>query len=109
MARAAHITLWRWHSRNAFGAPLPKEFNSGDFLTGVATAIDREYFARTWLIEQQAGASPTSRSRGNSLEIWNGKAQYVSFGEALAGPRNSVGMVWRQERCNVKDADMGRR
>lgn len=97
-----------------FGASLPEELNTGHFLTVVAadidpesqrivkylasfdipvnvvffryfTDVDREYVARTWLIDQQADAGPKSRGRGKSLETWNGKDWYVSFGEEPNG------------------------
>lgn len=92
-----------------FGIPLPEELNTGHWLTVVAADIDpetqriteylsgyglpvnvvffryfndgdREYVARTWLIEQAQEAGP-KMSGSRTKEQWNGKDWYVSFGE----------------------------
>lgn len=93
----------------AFGVALPEALNTGHWLTIVAADIDpetqriveylagydlpvnvvffryftdgeREYVARTWLIEQAQEAGPkTPGSR--TKEQWNGKDWYISFGE----------------------------
>ena len=95
----------------AFGATLPDELNTGHLLTVVAGDLDseseriveylassysvpinvaffryfvdgdREYLARTWLIDQQQEAGPKAGSTVRSREPWNGRDWYISFGE----------------------------
>lgn len=98
----------------AFGGSLPDELNSGHYLTIVAADIDpesqriveylasfdipvnvvffryfkdgdREYVARTWLIDQQPDPGPKSKGRGGGRESWNGKDWYCSFGDESGG------------------------
>jgi hypothetical protein len=94
-----------------FGASPPEELNSGHTLTVVASEVDpatariveylarydvplnvlffryfvdddREYLARTWLVDDNRGVSEGSKKkRGGKREPWNGQDWYVSFGE----------------------------
>jgi len=92
-----------------FGVTFPEEVNTGHWLTVVASDIDpesqriveylasydlpvnvvffryfiddeREYLARTWLIDQAQEAGPKAAG-AKTKEPWNGKDWYVSFGE----------------------------
>ena len=96
-----------------FGIPLPEEVNTGHWLTIVAADIDpesqriveylasydlpvnvvffryftdgeREYVARTWLIEQAQEAGPKTPG-ARTKEGWNGKDWYISFGDEANG------------------------
>lgn len=98
----------------AFGSALPEELNSGHFLTIVAAEIDpesqriveylasfdlpvnvvffryfqdedREYVARTWLIDQSPDAGSSVRGRRKNQETWNGRDWYISFGTEPGG------------------------
>ncbi len=96
-----------------FGASPPDELNGGHRLTVVASEVDpasariveylarfdvpinvmffryftdgdREYLARTWLVDDtRAGTGATGRRAGggSTKEPWNGQDWYVSFGE----------------------------
>ena len=97
----------------AFGTPLPEELNTGHWLTIVAADLDsesqriveylasfdlpvnvvffryfvdenREYVARTWLIEDAEDLGPRARST-RTKEPWNGRDWYISFGEEPNG------------------------
>lgn len=47
---------------------------------------DREYLARTWLLDETAALMRAPRpARGGSREEWNGQDWYVSFGEESPG------------------------
>lgn len=96
-----------------FGSSLPDELNTGHWLTIVAADLDsesqriveylasfdlpvnvvffryfadgdREYVARTWLIEEAEDLGPRSRAN-RTKEPWNGRDWYVSFGEEANG------------------------
>jgi hypothetical protein len=98
---------------DAFGVPLPEELNTGHWLTIVASDLDsesqriveylasfdlpvnvvffryftdgdREYVARTWLMEEAQELGPRSRA-SRTKEPWNGHDWYVSFGEEAGG------------------------
>lgn len=96
---------------DAFGAALPEELNTGHWLTIIAADIDpeseriveylaqaygvpinvvffryfadadREYLARTWLLDQPQEAGPKAGGGSKQKEPWNGKDWYVAFGE----------------------------
>ena len=96
---------------DTFGIPLPDELNSGHWLTIIAADIDpesqriveyladsyavpinvvffryfkdgdREYVARTWLLDQVQEPGPRSGPTAKQKEPWNGTDWYVSFGE----------------------------
>jgi len=97
----------------AFGIPVPEELNTGHWLTVIASDLDaeshriveylasydlpvnvvffryfvdedREYLARTWLIEQEQEAGPKAAG-ARTKEPWNGRDWYVSFGEEPNG------------------------
>lgn len=42
---------------------------------------DRQYLARTWLVEDARTGTDTSKKSGGRKESWNGHDWYVSFGE----------------------------
>ena len=95
---------------DTFGAPIPEELNTGHWLTIVAADLDpeseriveylaeaydvpinvvffryfsdgdREYLARTWLLEPAAEAGPKAGAAGKAKEQWNGRDWYLSFG-----------------------------
>ena len=98
---------------DTFGTPLPEELNTGHWLTIVAADLDaesqriveylasfdlpvnvvffryftdgdREYVARTWLIEEAEDLGPRSRAN-RTKEPWNGRDWYISFGEEPNG------------------------
>jgi hypothetical protein len=98
---------------STFGSSLPEELNTGHWLTIVAADLDaesqriveylasfdlpvnvvffryfadgdREYVARTWLIEETEDLGPRSRAN-RTKEPWNGVDWYVSFGEEANG------------------------
>lgn len=98
---------------DAFGLSLPEELNTGHWLTIVAADLDlesqriveylasfdlpvnvvffryfadddREYVARTWLLEEAQDLGPRSRAN-RTKEPWNGRDWYVSFGEEPDG------------------------
>lgn len=100
---------------DTFGIPLPEELNTGHWLTVIAADLDhesqriveyladaygvpinvaffryfkdgdREYLARTWLLDQVQEAGPKPGGASKQKELWNGKDWYVSFGEEPAG------------------------
>lgn len=99
----------------AFDSSLPEELNTGHSLTIIAADLDaeseriveylagvygvpinvlffryfkdgdREFVARTWLLEQTVEPGPTGRSTAKSKEPWNGRDWYISFGEFEGG------------------------
>jgi hypothetical protein len=97
---------------NFFGADPPETLNAAHKLTVIAADIDsaterilqylntgfgvpvnvvffryyedggRQYLARTWLLDEAAGAQPQKGGkRSGAKEAWNGVDWYVSFGE----------------------------
>jgi hypothetical protein len=97
-----------------FGVTMPEELNTGHWLTIVAADIDpesqriveylasfeipvnvvffryfndgdREYVARTWLIDQVQEAGPKTPRSSRPKETWNGRDWYISFGEFSDG------------------------
>jgi hypothetical protein len=99
-----------------FGDAPPTELNTSQRLTVIASDVDhateriitylndgfgvpvnvvffryyldgeREYLARTWLLDEAATPARTARAaRGGSREEWNGQDWYVSFGEEPNG------------------------
>lgn len=99
---------------DTFGQPLPDELNTGHWLTIVAADIDpesqriveylasfdipvnvvffryftdgdREYVARTWLIDQAQEAGPKAPGSSRTKAAWNGRDWYASFGEESGG------------------------
>lgn len=45
---------------------------------------DREYLARTWLVDDTRAGTDGSKKSGGRKELWNGHDWYVSFGEDSA-------------------------
>ena len=99
---------------DTFDFPLPEELNTGHWLTIVAADIDfesqriveylasfkipvnvvffryfndgdREYVARTWLIDQAQEPGPKTPRSPRPKENWNGPDWYISFGEFADG------------------------
>lgn len=100
---------------DTFGVQVPEELNAGHFLTVVAGGLDpeserivtylagtygvpinavffryftdgdREYVARTWLLDREQEAGPKAGSATRQKEQWNGKDWYCSFGESPEG------------------------
>lgn len=93
-----------------FGVSPPEELNTGHTLTVVASEVDpatariveylagfevplnvmffryfvdgdREYLARTWLVDDARPSGDGSKKAGGRKEPWNGNDWYVSFGE----------------------------
>ena len=49
---------------------------------------DREYLARTWLVDEARTGTDVSKKSSNRREPWNGHDWYVSFGEDDSGIRS---------------------
>jgi len=97
----------------SFGIPIPEELNTGHVLTIVAGSLDpeserivsylagtfdvpinavffryftdddREYVARTWLLDRPSEPGPTGGKSTRQKEPWNGRDWYVSFGDSI--------------------------
>jgi PAS domain-containing protein len=109
-----HHTAFEVAFEERFGTRPPEELNGGHTLTVIAADVDpaterivtylagfevpvnvvffryfrdgeREYLARSWLLDEATVAPSGTGRRGGTREPWNGRDWYISFGEEDQG------------------------